>query len=285
MYECDWRQFQTWCEKVGRPSMPASADTAALYATWLLIERGCKVSTAKQHVAAIAWFHRQSGHASPITRDVRSVLTGVKRQRKEQPQGRLALDRGDLARVSRVCDASGAEGARDRAVIVLGFATALRRSELAALQLSDVHFEREGLTVMVRSSKTDQEGKGRAIGVWRGKRPVTDPVRVIHEWIAKRGRWEGPLFCRVFAGEIIRTPISGNTINRIVVEAVTRAGLDPARYGAHSLRAGAITAAAEIGRSDREIMGLSGHESADIMRQYIRRARVFSGRNPLEGVL
>jgi integrase len=188
--------------------------------------------------------------------------------------------------VARRCEARTALGARDRAIVVLGFATSFRRAELCRLQLSDVSFERRGLAVLLRYSKRDQEGRGRVLGVWAGKRACTDPVRVLRDWLAFRGDWEGPLFCRVQTGDVVkRRPISGEALAESVKRAIASAGIDPARYGAHSLRAGAITASAGLGRSDQEIMGLSGHASAKVMRMYVRSARLFSGRNPLAGVL
>ncbi len=262
--------------------MPALPETVELYVTWMLSELGRKVTTAERHVSAIAHLHREAGHGSPVRPPVREVLKGARVERRERPSGKAALDPLDLVRVSRACDARTALGARDRAIVVLGFATSFRRNELARLRMSDVVFQRRGLAVLLRYSKRDQEGRGRVLGVWAGKRSVTDPVRVLRAWIRKRGDWEGPLFCRVQTGDlVVRAPISGEAVKR----AISAAGMDPAPYGAHSLRAGAITASARIGRSDQELMGLSGHSSARVMKMYVRGSRLFSGRDPLEGVL
>jgi integrase len=286
-YASDWKIFSAWCAEAGRPALPATSDTLALYVTWMLTEHNSKCSTAERHVSAVAHFHRDALLPSPVSAEVRAVLSSVRRGRRERPCGKAALAAPDLVRVARLCNARSNIGARDRALVVLGFATSLRRSELAALLLSDVSFEPRGLVVVVRRSKTDQDGKGRLVAVWPGKRTLTDPVRVLRNWIQRRGRWEGPLFSRVLNrwDRVSRKPISGEGINEAIKRAIARAGLDAALYGAHSLRAGAITASADAGRSDQEIMGLSGHENAKVMRGYIRRARVFSGRNPLEGVL
>jgi len=285
-YGSDWRMFSRWCELAGRDRLPAHPETLELYITWMLTELHRKVTTAERHVSAVAHFHRDAGVDSPVRPAVRDILLGVKRQRREQPVGKAALSPRDLVRVARACDGRTALGARDRALVVLGFATAFRRAELARLQLSDVSFERRGLAVLLRYSKRDQEGKGRVIAVWAGKRARTDPVRVLRAWIRLRGTWGGPLFSRIqTAGLIVRKPISGEAVNETVKRVISAAGIDAARYGAHSLRAGAITAAAELGRSDRELMGLSGHSSPKVMRMYVRSARLFSGRNPLAGVL
>jgi integrase len=170
--------------------------------------------------------------------------------------------------------------------MVLGFATSFRRSNLAGLQLSDLTFSPEGLVVVQRRSKTDQQGRGRVMGVWPGRRAATDPVRVLRAWLARRGDWAGPLFCRVQTSDVlVRRGIGGDAINDVVKRAVVRVGLDPSLFGAHSLRAGAVTASAELGRTDQEIMGLSGHRSSETMRGYVRGTRLFAGRNPLAGAL
>ena len=284
-YESDWRQFDRWCRVVGRPSLPACAETLELYLTWMF-EQGRKVSTAERHVSAIADRHRRAGDPSPVSPSAREVIRGVRRERKEKPVGKAALSASDLLRVVRRCDASTALGARDRAIVVLGFATSFRRSELVRLLLSDVTFERQGLGVLLRYSKRDQEGAGRLLGVWAGDRASTDPVRVLRAWLDFRGDWDGPLFCRVQTGDLVRRiPISGEALNEVVKRRVAAVGLDSSCYGAHSLRSGAITASAELGRSDQELKGLSGHATTKMLEVYVRRARLFAGRNPLAGLL
>jgi integrase len=285
-YSSDWRQFESWCSLTGRDAFPATIETVSLYVTWLLTERSRKVTTAERHVSAVAHFHKIAGYPIPIGPDVRQVITAVRRDRRETPVGKAAIGVDEILRICKGCDARTRIGVRDRALVTLGFATSLRGSELCRLQLSDLSFEGRGIAVIIRYSKTDQEGRGRVIAVWAGKRAATDPVRVMKSWISRRGRWPGPLFCRVQTGDtIIRQPLSVEAVCEAVKRAVERVGLDSAKYGSHSLRAGAVTAAAELGRSDQEIMALSGHKSAAVMKTYVRRARVFAGRNPLAGVL
>lgn len=285
-YKCDWRAFEAWCRKAGRPPMPATTETVELYVTWLLTQMQRKISTTERHVAAISHLHRKAGHDSPVSPGIRDIIRAVKRERKEKPVGKVALTAAQLRHAARKCDGRTALGCRDRAILVLGFASTLRRSELARLRYEDIRFERKGLAVMVRFSKRDQEGKGRQIGVWAGGNKYTDPVRALKSWIRHRGTWPGPLFCRIQTGDTIKKlPISGEAVNEVVKRLVTAAGLDPTLYGTHSLRAGGVTASAQLGRSDQEIMALSGHRSAKVMQMYVRPVRLFAGRNPLEGVL
>jgi integrase len=245
-----------------------------------------KVTTAERHLSAIAHMHHRANVIPEWLRDARQIATAVRRERKEQPKGKEALRRRDLVSIARKCDGRTALGARDRALIVLGFATNFRRTELALLKLSDISFERRGLAVLLRYSKRDQEGEGKLFAIWRGKRDFTDPVRVLRTWLNHRGTWEGPLFCRIQSHDtVMKLPISGEAVNEIVKRRVASIGIDPGPYGTHSLRAGAITTSAELGRSDQEIMGMSGHSSAKVMKMYVRSARLFAGRNPLAGVL
>lgn len=179
----------------------------------------------------------------------------------------------------------GPRGARDRAVLLFGFASGLRRSELAVLDLVDVSSEAAGLVVQVWRSKTDQEGAGRVVGVHRGVRRATCPVRAVEAWLVERGPWPGPLFCRVSAGGTVqRGRLSGASVAAVVKRAAERIGLDPARYGGHSLRAGCATAAAAGGASDTAIMGRTGHKSVAMVERYIRHGSLFAV-DPLRGCL
>jgi integrase len=285
-YASDWRQFTRWCDRAGRNSIPASEDTVKLYVTWMLTEQSRKLTTTERHISAIAHFHQERQLPVPITKEIRNICAGVRRERKEKPQGKAAMTAIDLASISRSCNETNM-GLRDRSLLVLGFATALRRSNIAGLRLSDVSFLAGGLIVAVRFSKTDQLGKGKVIEVWPGECPATDPITTLRAWIERRGDWDGPLFARINPrGDIIqRCGLSGDAIGDVVKRALSRTGLDASNYSPHSLRAGFITASHERGSTDQEILNFSGHSSVDMMRRYIRRSIPFAGRNPLEGVL
>ena len=284
-YRIGWESFCGWCEQLGRDSLPATPDSVTLYTVWLLLRKNRKTATAIQHLSAIAHHHRAAKLASPVTKAARNVIVGVRRKHRERVKRAAALDPDSLLRVARFCPSATNLGIRDRALVVLGFASSMRRSELAQLQLSDVRFHHEGLAVMIQFSKTDQDGRGRQVAVWAEKRPATDPVRVLKAWLERRGTAPGALFLRI-RGDVIQTRgITPTSINLAVKRAIIRAGLDPKIYSAHSLRAGAVTTAAENGNSDQEIMRLSGHESPAVMKTYVRHARVFSGRNPLAGAM
>lgn len=284
-YASDWRSFKAWCAGFGRDPIPGSEETIRLYIGELLTDRKNSISTARRRLAAINHFHRTAGAPPPDVSRARRLIRNARHDRGEHPKGKTGLHAVDLPGVSAKCDET-VSGLRDRALVLLGFCTALRREDLARIQLCDVCFVPQGFTVWVKRSKTDQEARGRLIPVWTGERVLTDPVDALQRWIAVRGVWPGPLFCRIRAeGTLERKGISGKTVCDRVKKAVASAGLDPAEYGAHSLKRGSISTVAELGRSDQEIMGFSGHSSPAVMRMYVERSRVFAGRNPLAGAL
>jgi integrase len=167
-------------------------------------------------------------------------------------------------------------GARDRALILLGFAGAFRRSELVALDVADCEFSKDGLTVTLRRSKTDQEGEGRRIGIPYGANPETCPVRQLQALISETGVLDGPLFRSINRyGRLGLCRLSGGDVARVVKKLADRAGLDSARYAGHSLRAGHATSAACAGASERSIMNQTGHRSVQMVRRYIRDASLF----------
>jgi integrase len=162
----------------------------------------------------------------------------------------------------------------------------LRRSELAALELDDVLFERRGLVLTIRHSKRDQTGKGCVLGIYRGQNPNTCPVTVLRDWLKVRGKSPGPLFQRVLSNDVISPKgISGEAIHLVVKRSVELIGLKKKPYGSHSLRATGVTVAAEEGASDAEIMSRSRHRSSQMMRLYVRTKRAFPKHDPFRGAL
>jgi integrase len=170
----------------------------------------------------------------------------------------------------------GLIGARDRALILLGFAGAFRRSELVGLDTSDLDFNRDGLTVTLRRSKTDQDRQGRKIGIPFGACPETCPVRTLQAWIEQASVTDGPVFRSINRhGQVQADRLSGIDVARVVKKLASGAGLDPSKYAGHSLRAGHATSAAIAGASERSIMNQTGHRSVQMVRRYIRDGNLF----------
>jgi integrase len=167
-------------------------------------------------------------------------------------------------------------GCRDRALLLLDFAGALRRSELVGLDVAHITEGTDGLTVRLRRSKTDQEGAGRTIGVPFGSNPVTCPVRAWLAWLEISGITEGPAFCPVDRHDHIGTTrLSGQAVALVLKRHAARVGLDPAEFAGHSLRAGLATSAAAAGVPERVIADQTGHRGTAMLRRYIREGSLF----------
>ena len=291
-YGSDWKSFEAWCRSANRESLPATSETIALYVTAKLADdHSLAISTVERHVAAVAFKHRLAGMEKPDRREARAVLDGARRHRKEFPKQRAALSPEQLKKICNLLVRDTAHGsmkaALERAVLTLGFATGLRRSNLVALDLSDVRFvARKGMVVTVRSSKTDQVGKGQTLRVFRGVREATCPVRALQKWLSVRGQEKGPLFVIVsgtrWGGEILNMQrIAGERINQIVKAGLHRIGESRENYGAHSLRAGFVTTAQIEGASPLAIMEYTGHRTVEMVNRYLRPTDVFPSRSPL----
>ncbi len=165
---------------------------------------------------------------------------------------------------------------RDRALLLLGFAGAMRRSELVGLDYGDVADAEEGLIVTIRRSKTDQYGSGRKIGLPFASTPLTCPVRACRAWVGAANVQDGPLFRAVDRhGKVSGERLSDQTVARVVKRALKAAGRDAEKFAGHSLRAGLATQAAMNGATERSIQKQTGHKSLLILRRYIRDGSLF----------
>ena len=165
---------------------------------------------------------------------------------------------------------------RDRALILIGFAGAFRRSELVEITMDDLEFNRDGLTIMLKYGKKDQESQGYKKGIPYGSNPETCPVRSLQDWLQVSNTTAGPLFRSINRhGKVGITALSDQSVSLIVKKLVKKAGLDERKYSGHSLRSGLITTAANRGVDERSIMKQSGHKSLTVMRGYIQDATLF----------
>jgi integrase len=206
---------------------------------------------------------------------VRNTIKGIRRTMGTAAVQKAAALTDDIRAMVSMTDA-GLIGVRDRAMILLGFAGAFRRSELVGLNIEDCEFGKDGLTITLRRSKTDQDGVGRKIGIPYGSNPETCPVRTVQAWMDESGIAVGPLFRSITRyGKLRPGRLSGIAVARVVKKLAERAGLDAARYAGHSLRAGHATTAAIGGASERSIMKQTGHRSVQMVRRYIRDGSLF----------
>lgn len=275
-YASDWRQFEAWCKERQLLALPAEVSTVALYLS-ARAEAGRKTATIRRQLAAISKAHRAKGRPTPCADEaVQSVMRGIARKLGTVQVQKLPLLPRALRDIAALLPQS-IHGARDRALLLLGFAGAFRRSELVQLDVADVAFTDVGLEVTLRRSKTDQEGAGLKKAIPPGTRAETCPMRAVKAWVAAANITAGPLFRRVTRhGAVGSGRLSSGSVGRIVKRAVALAGLDIASYSGHSLRAGLITAAVKAGKPESAIMHLSGHRSVASFRRYVRFADPFA---------
>ena len=275
-YRSDCENFARWCEAVGLVALPASEETVARYLVHLA-ELGRRPATLARRLASISVAHQMAGYVSPAhSRLVRDRLSGIRRSVGVAQRQASPATTPEIRRMVRALP-DGLHGRRDRLVILLGFAAALRRSELAGLDVEDIRWVPEGMEVTIRRSKTDQEGEGVVVAVPYGSKMDTCPVRALGGWLDASGLVEGPLIRGISRdGHIpvehrLLRRLSTEGISRIIARAARRAGFDPnGVWTGHSLRAGLATSAAKAGVPDRVIMATTRHRSRTSLDRYVR---------------
>jgi integrase len=212
----------------------------------------------------------------PRDPELRKTLQGIARTHGTRPQRQAApLLTPDVIRVASVCGGS-LRGERDRALILLGFAGAFRRSELVVIRVADLSFGPHGLSVLLPRSKSDQEGEGSIVHVAANPLAAHCPVAALRAWLASAGIRAGFAFRRITrTGAVGCHPLSAESLRLILKERAWEAGFRDAalaRITPHSLRAGCITTLAQASVHERDIMRHSRHDSQAVMRTYIRAA-------------
>lgn len=314
-YENAWSDFASYCDSVGRESLPAEPLTVAAYlnrrararptkrgASKARKDKGLAVSTLEQRLAAIKYVHESRGYRSPTGHaQVGQVLQGIRNDSARQAElPRIEAEplvSSDLRAIFDVLPGTGAappktetstystwlRGLRDRALLLVGFASSLRPRELVSIHHTHVQREPDGLVIHVPRSKADQSAEGQHVTVlYNHAHARFCPVRVLTRWLKTARIADGPLFRGVKRdGEIRSDALSYRSLNRIVKQACQAAGLTPAnfsdtkrrRYSAHSLRAGHVTDAAAGGAPDAIIMMQTRHADPATLRKYDRPAQ------------
>ncbi|WCL55609.1 tyrosine-type recombinase/integrase [Gimibacter soli] len=269
-YKTAWTQYEAWCRGVGVAPLSGDPGTVALYLATLSLK--VRPTTLQARLAAISVAHRLAGVRLDTRHEaIRLVMRGAAREKGLAPARQatpVSLD--DLRRLGRLFGPSRIER-RDRAVLFLGFAAALRRAEITALTLADISFTPDGLTVTIRQGKGDPAGRGAKVPVSRHPDPAVCPVRALKAWLAERGDRAGPLFCQIHrSGSHRYQPLAPRAAGRIVKAAVQRLGQDPTTYSGHSLRAGLASAAADAGIGLHSLMEQTRLKSAAQAVTYMR---------------
>jgi integrase len=250
-YRSDWADFTGWCAECGREALPASPETVALYVS----DRAAmlKPATLRRRIAAISQAHQAAGAENPTTSaPVRLAMQGIRRvhgcaQDRVDP---VVVD--DLRAMLATLDDSLA-GLRDRALMLVGFAGAFRRSELVSLDAEDIEYCAEGVVVTLRRSKTDQSGEGHRVALPYGVSAETCPVRALSAWQEASGIESGPVFRSVNRhGQVQPVRLTGSAVALIVKRLAAAAGADALA-----------------------IMSQTRHRSVEMVRRYVREGNLF----------
>ena len=271
-YATDFRLFREWCEARGVLSLPAAPETVAAYLA--AHASTSKASTLGRRVAAIRYAHKLASLALPTDAEgVKATMRGIRRTYGSARVRKVPAVAGKMLGMVATAPDKFA-GLRDRALLLVGFGGALRRSELVALDVSDIEATETGLLVKIRGSKTDQERAGATIAIARGD--VACPAMALREWLEAAGIESGPIFRPIDKGGTVRTTrLTDRSVANIVKAYASRAGFDASVFSGHSLRAGFLTSAAGKGASIFKMMDVSRHKSVDTLRGYVRDAELF----------
>lgn len=284
-YASAWKQYRAWCDGLGLDPLSGDAGIVGLYVA--KAAETLLVPTLRVHLAAIALAHRLAGRFIDTRHPrIAMVLEGVARTKGAWARRQAAPVLPDTLAGMLAAQPAGALGVRNRAMLLIGFGAALRRSELVGLGVDDVEeVPGRGLRVLVRFSKGDQTGRGREVGVCVSDDAALCPLRAWRAWMELRRRlaiaggrdkdgreYPPPLFCRVLKNGVLAPyPLSGKAVERLVNGAAVKLGLaDARRYTGHSLRAGLLTAAAEENAELHHLMKHAGQTRAETTVKYLR---------------
>jgi integrase len=279
MYASAWRQWERWCRGRGINAMPAAPEALAAF----LAERaeaGLTFGTLDGYCSGIAHRHHQERLPDPTANVVvRRVRRGLRRIMGVAPRRQAhPLTVAELTQIVASIDTDTAIGIRDRAVILLGYASAMRPGEVSALDVDDLTPKPAGVLISVRRSKTDQDARGQFVGVARGDNRLTDPIRALDVWLEIRPSGPGALFTRVVCpGSVTAERIGPRAVSRLVQGRAIAAGFDGLPVTGNSLRAGHATTAAVNGAPIDRIAAQTRHRDlGTLLNHYIRPAEALA---------
>ena len=275
-YARDWRAWTAYAGAHGLQPLPAEpAHVCAFLAAY---STGRKATTTQRAAMAIGKAHRLAGLANPVDHEhVRRTLAGLRRTKGTAPRQARPLGTGDIQLLAAVTGDT-LRGRRDRALLLVGYVGAFRRSELAALNAEDLEARPEGLLVHVRRSKTDPDGRGRHKTLpYAGAHPELCPVGAVRAWQQAAGIFDGPLWRPVHRNghSLLDQRLGVDAIADIITRLAVTAGLDPDRITPHSLRAGHVTEAKRHDAPDLAVMNQTHHARIESLHGYVRDADPF----------
>lgn len=279
VYASDWRHYNDWALRAGFAPLPASPAAIAAY---FASQAGLfALATMRRRLAAIARVHREAGHRfdskDPL---IRNALRGIGRDHAKPQRQAAALTTAEVRQIVATCDPDLA-GRRDRALILLGYAGAMRRSELVGVDVEHLKFHADALEILIPRSKGDKDADGERISIGHGKAAETCPVRALEGWLRQADIRYGPVFHRVTQhGTVEPGRLSAEAVRLILRKRAAMAGIQGTQLEPitpHGLRAGFVTQAYLAGARDEEIMDHTRHKDVTTMRRYVRRAKLTKG--------
>ncbi|MFL5063502.1 MAG: tyrosine-type recombinase/integrase [Xanthobacteraceae bacterium] len=270
-YARDFADFTAWCSQVNLAPLPAAPATVAAYIA-ALVDRKLKSATISRRVAAIAYHHRHEADDPTKPATVRAILKGARNRLGTRPRKKAPLTAELVAKAVKKIPSDTLIGKRDKALLLLLFGAALRRSELVALDVADLDFRPQGVVVTIRRSKTDQSGKGQTIAVPTGsKLRVPDALK---DWMRAAGISDGPVFRGVAkGGRVLPERLCDKQVARTVKKWAKAIKLDPDLFSGHSGRSGFATSAGA-----KDLVGTANHlrhAKLDTTRGYIQAEDAF----------
>ena len=283
-YNSDWNDFVRWCREHGEPELPTTPETIVNYVNDLADE--VKANTISRRISAISENHIAAGYRreNPAKSSlVAMTINSIRREKGTFQKGKAPILYETLFLFS---DLFGEDiiSLRDKAVILLGFAGAFRRSELVAIDMRDLTFSLEGLKVFIPRAKGDQEGEGKEIAIPYAPVKKVCAATAVKEWIHAAGIKDGPLFRGFFKGNKMKTtPLSDRMVANLVKQYAKRAGLNAENFSGHSLRRGFATSAAQHNSSVFSIMQQTRHKTERMVHRYVDQGNMFNN-NPLNDI-
>ena len=291
-YKWAWDVWVKFCDQHNLDAKPVAPESVALFLTQKAEK--VSVSTLENYLAALAFAYSQENPPDPTTGRpagkltafpiVKSTMAGIRRVRGTAKRQAAPLT---VEQMKGLCDTlphrphDRLRAVRDKAMLLVGYASASRRSEIVAFNVGDVRIVDDGLWLTVRRSKTDQDGKGMLKAIPYGKDPQYCPVRSLLAWmevISPVTAPEYPLFPRITQDGLTVMPaarLHAGSIYNKVKKGAARSGILPTQVSAHSLRAGLLTEAAKAGVPLHKLMAQSGHKTPSVLLSYIRDAEAF----------
>ncbi len=284
-YASDVKIFRRWCELRDFEPLPATPNVVAnfLAAQAAQVNPVYKARTIERRLAAIAYVHRM-GAFDVLPTDallVRQTLMGIKRKKLVAPHKKEPATHDLIQKMADRTDPSTLTGIRDRALLLMGFAGAFRRSELVGVLIEDIKVSAEGMVILIRKSKTDQTGEGMTKAIIRGTTHC--PVAAVQAWLTATGLNEGFLFRRFTKSGTLwpsrdhpaQPDLTPQSVSLIVKKYAALIGLNSNEFAGHSLRHGFPTSAIQNGASLEKVMMVTGHKDPKSTMGYFKDVKKF----------